>query len=104
MLKTLKSSLYIYFLNPCFHHSSLVIKFHIALISIQLSNCIILVPHLRVFTIRIGVVGQNHNMSIFKHNSGSLAIADRTPEDEYGEPVQDFLLDQTSQRTSTIGG
>jgi hypothetical protein len=82
----------------------LVIKFHITLLSLQLSNRILFIPHLRVFAIGISVVGKNHYMAIFKYNPSILAIANGASEDKHSKSIEDFLFDQTSQGTSTVGG
>src|SRR5256714_719150 len=48
------------------------------------------------------MIGQDHNPSIFKHDSSDFSIFDSSPQNEDSESIEDLLLDQSRQWPSAI--
>ncbi|GKT53857.1 ATP-dependent Clp protease ATP-binding protein subunit ClpB [Colletotrichum tofieldiae] len=76
----------------------------IHLISDKLVDSVVLVHVVVRVELAVLVVGQDNQSAVDELDASGLAVADVAPQNQDGQLVEDLLLDQAGQRTSTVGG
>ncbi|GKT46678.1 uncharacterized protein ColSpa_06859 [Colletotrichum spaethianum] len=84
---------------------TLVVNVLIHLICDELVDSIVRI-HVIVVRVELAVlvVGQDNQSAVDELDASGLAIANVAPQDQDGQLVEDLLLDQAGQWTSTVGG
>jgi len=85
-------------------HALLLVEVHVTAVLLDLGQGFLLIDHLLVLRLGPDVVRQNLDATVAHDDAGDLAVFDGAAEDEDRQPVEHLPLDESRERTGTVGG